>query len=214
MLTIFFCAVALVVLVIVAEALSRAGLFGPELKRKSFHLTSGTFIAFWPWLMSFRTIELLGVAMLVLAAGNYFVQLISFTKGIGRRTYGDIFLAVAISLSAYFANNKIFFALAILNVSLADGLAALVGKRYGGTNRYRVFGQPKTIVGTMTFWLVSLCVVGFGLLFARADIEYADYVWLIILLPPAMAALENFSYLGIDNLTVPLAAIAILRLIS
>jgi phytol kinase len=152
--------------------------------------------------------------MAVLVTANYLVNLFNFTNGIGRKTYGDAFLAVAITLCAFFAQTDIFFALAILNVSLADGLAALVGKRYGKPWAYQVLGQKKTVIGTMTFWFVSLCVVAISLMFARDELHFNEYVGLIILMPPAMAALENFSFLGIDNLTVPLAAIAILRLIA
>lgn len=211
MLAIILSVLALSVLLFIIEFLGRWKVLGPELKRKSFHVISGSFIAFWPWLMSWRTIELLALIMLVGVIANYRVGVFNFRKGLGRKTYGDAFLAAAVIFAAYFAGSKIFFALAILNVSLADGLAALIGKRYGKNWRYQVFSQTKTVIGTMTFWLVSLVVAAVALLFAKHQINFNDYVWLIILLPPVMAALENFSFLGIDNLTVPLAALAILN---
>lgn len=214
MLAIILSVAGLFALLFLTEFLGRRKVLGPELKRKSFHVISGSFIAFWPWLMSWRAIEILALIMLAGVITNYSVGVFNFRKGLGRKTYGDAFLAAAIILTAYFAGSKIFFALAILNVSLADGLAALMGKRYGKNWRYQVFSQTKTVIGTMTFWLVSLIVAAVTLLFAKHQISFIDYVWLIVLLPPAMAALENFSFLGIDNLTVPLAAIAILRLFS
>ena len=150
--------------------------------------------------------------MLLIVVANYWLKVFNFTKGIGRISYGDAFLAVAISLSAYFTHSKIAFALAILNVSLADGLAAIIGKRYGSRWHYKVITQDKTVVGTMTFWLVSLIVSAICLIFGRNQFTFNDYLMLILILPPIMAALENFSFYGIDNLTVPLAAIAIINL--
>lgn len=214
MLAIILSVMALFALLFIIEFLGRKKVVGPELKRKSFHVISGSFIAFWPWLMSWRVIELLALGMLIGVVANYQLGAFNFRKGLGRKTYGDAFLAVAIVAAAYFAGSKIFFALAILNVSLADGLAALIGKRYGKNWRYQVFGQAKTVIGTMTFWLVSLIVAAVALLFAKHQISFNDYVWMIILLPPIMAALENFSFLGIDNLTVPLTAIAILSVFT
>lgn len=214
MLTITLCLLGLVALLFVSEHLGRRKILGPEPKRKVFHIVSGSFIAFWPWLMSPQAIEIIGVAMALSVIANYSVDLFDFNKGIGRRSYGDFFMALAVSLSAYLAPSKIVFALALLNLAMADGVAALVGKRFGANWQYKVFSQTKTVIGTMAFWLVSLVVSAVVLIFARQQLEFNNYLELIVIMPPVLAALENFSFLGLDNLTVPLAAIAIFSLIA
>ncbi|HVX58855.1 MAG TPA: hypothetical protein VG964_03970 [Candidatus Saccharimonadales bacterium] len=214
MLTIILCLLGLILLVLATDILGKVGMVGPELKRKIFHICSGTFIAFWPWLMSWTAIELLGLAMAAIVILNYRLKIFDFYKGIGRRSYGDLFMALGISLAALTAPTKVVFALALLNVSLADSSAALIGKKYGKNWRYRIFSQEKSVIGTMTFWLVSLCVSAICLIFARDQMQFSNYVELIIIMPPILAALENFSLLGLDNLTVPLAAIALVNLLT
>ena len=85
-------------------------------------------------------------------------------------------------------------------MSLADGLAAVLGVRYGRHNKYHVLGHLKSVVGTSTFFIVSLCLL----------VGYDLYSVAGISLPAAMAgaliatAVENLAPLGLDNLVVPL----------
>jgi dolichol kinase len=64
----------------------------------------------------------------------------------------------------------------MLHVALADGFAAIIGTKYGRAWAYKVFGQTKTIIGSMTFWVVSLCILGIGLLFAHDLIPFSHYI--------------------------------------
>ena len=131
-----------------------------------------------------------------------------------RRTYGEYFFPIGIGLCALLTTNKLFFALAVLNMAIADGLAAVIGERYGSHFRYQVFGYTKTIIGTMTFWLSALSILGIGLLFVSDSIRFTDYGIILLFLPPILTALDNFSLFGLDDMTVPVVALAVLQLVS
>ncbi len=212
MLSIFACLVGVLAILLVAEALWRGGHLKYEDHRKFVHIGTGIFVALWPWLVSWRTIELLGLAMAAVVLIDRQVRLFHFSFKLNRQTYGDILFALAITVCALLAHSKIIFALAILNLSVADGVAAVVGNHFGQHFRYKVFGQTKTVIGSMAFWLSSVLILGVGLLFYQVSPHH--YFWLLLLLPPALTWLENFAIYGTDNLAVALAVVLALRLIN
>src|SRR3990167_2840483 len=138
-------------IVAVDELLWHKGLLKGEYNRKFVHISVGSFAAFWPWLLSWRQIQAL---CLILLAGRVINQLHTFVHdkaGIKRRTYGEYFFPVGIGLCTMLSNNKLFFALGVLNLAVADGLAAVIGQFAGDRWRYQVFGYTKTIICTKTF---------------------------------------------------------------
>lgn len=214
MLKILTCLVGVFILLVISESLTIKDRHKGELVRKFTHITVGTFIAFWPWLMSMRAIQIIGLAMVAVVYFNRSVDIFRFNRNLQRETWGDYFFALAISLTAQLTDSKILFAIAVLNLALADGLAAVIGRKYGAKWRYRIFTQRKSLIGSMTFWFISLCVFGVGALFAQSQINITGYLLLIVLAPPVLTLLENASVFGLDNITVPLAALGALYLAS
>lgn len=206
------CLLGIFLLLVTTEYLGRHKILPGEYQRKFLHITSGTFIVFWPWLISWSAIRGLAVAMLlVMVIGRYTKQL-SYNGRVRRVTYGDIFLVAAILICSFISPNKIFFALAILEVALADGLAAVIGMAYGRHWQYRVFGYKKTLVGSMMFWIVSAVILAAGLLLANAIFQPRKYYESVLFLPPALTVVEMPSIYGIDNLLVPVITVWTLRL--
>jgi dolichol kinase len=208
MLTALFCLLVVGSLLHIGENVSRRRILSPENQRKLVHITTASFIAFWPWILTWHQIQIIGTFMLLGVLANRSIAFFSFNHKYRQRNYGDIFLALAVIIAPAFTHNKVYFAIAMLSVALADGLAAVAGTSLGQKWQYKVFGQTKTIVGTMTFWLIALCVIGTGALFVRPLLNFTDYLWLLILLPPALALLENAAKYGSDNLIIPIAVIA------
>ncbi len=211
MLAIIACLLGIFGLLIIAELLGKHRLLKGEYHRKFLHIAAGSFIAFWPWLISWRSIQVIGLAMLAVMLANRYVSFLNYLGRVGRATDGDIFFAVAIFLSASLTHNKIFFALAILEVALADGLAAVIGITYGKDWGYKVFKHKKTIIGSMVFWIVTVFIFGTGLLPAHNSISFQNYFLILLLAPPTFTLAENVSILGLDNLVIPLLTILILR---
>jgi len=211
MLSVLFCLAGVFVLLAISEFLNFSGSHTGELRRKFTHITVGIFVATWPWLIGWRTIQLLGLAMLIIIFVNRRYDLFRFNKGLRRETYGDYFFALAITLCALLTTNKVFFAVAILHLALADGVAAVAGRKYGLKWKYKVFNHSKTVIGSMAFWFVSLGILGVGTLFARDALDTNGYRLLIILVPPLLTIIENLSPQGLDNLLIPVAVLGALH---
>lgn len=211
MLGVAICIAGVVAILLVAELLWRQNILRGELQRKFVHIVGGVFVAFWPWLISWETIQLIGLVLLAGVIANRFKQISHFRGNVHRVTYGDIFSPLAIISCAMLTTTPLFFTIAILHLALADGLAAVIGTSFGKKTAYKVFGQRKTIIGTMTFWISSLVIVGFYLPLASDAVLFEHYSLLLVVLPPFLAALENLSVYGSDNITVPLAALVVLE---
>ena len=210
MLTALFCLLVVGSLLHIGENVHKNRLMNAENQRKLIHITTAAFIATWPWLIGWTSIQVIGTLLLIGVLVNRSIAFFSFNHKNRQESYGDIFLALAVILVPALTHDKVFFAVAMLSVALADGLAAVAGTNFGQKWRYKVFGQTKTVVGTMTFWLVSLCVIGAGVLFVRPLINFNDYLLLLLVLPPILALLENFAKYGSDNLIIPIAIIVAL----
>lgn len=212
MLAVIVCLAGILAILATGEILYKQKILEGEYLRKFIHISSGTFIAFWPWLISWHAIQIIGLMILMFVLLNYRVKKIHVSGDIKRQTYGLILFPVAIIACALLTHNKFFFALAVLHLALADGLAAVNGITYGKKFKYKIFHQVKTLTGTMTFWLTSLSILGVGLLFAHDFVSFNHYVFLLIFLPPILAVLKNLTVLGLDNMVVPVAVILALRL--
>lgn len=201
MLALASCLIGVLGILVIAEIAWRSKQLRYENHRKFIHMAVGTFAAFWPWLISWRTIQLLGLAMAVVVIIDREIRVFKISWRINRQTYGDIFFALAISACALLTSNKIFYLIAVLHLALADGMAAIVGQTYGKKWRYKVFGETRSVVGTMTFWLASMFILGIGLLFIPQPDIYT-YAVILLALPPVLSTLENISILGLDNIVV------------
>lgn len=199
-------------LLVIAELLGKHHVLKGEFHRKFLHISAGCFIAFWPWLISWEAIKIIGLLMLAVTLVNRYAKVFNYKNKIGRASEGDILLAASVALLPFLTTNKVFLAIAMLEVALADGLAAIVGGVYGKKWEYKVFGHKKTVIGSMTFWIASLCIFGIGLLGATEVIPINGYIWLIFLAPPALTLTENLCLYGLDNLIIPLITIAILKI--
>lgn len=207
MLAIIACLLGVLAILLTAEVLWRQKILIGENERKFVHIFVGTFAAFWPWIISWQAIQLIGIAMLAATLLNRHRITFNYSAGLRKDGYGDILLAAAIVLCASLTREPLFYTLAILHLSLADGFAAVVGVNFGKYWRYKIFRQAKTVLGTMTFWFVSLCILSVGTLFAYDLVSFQHYLLLILFLPPLLALVENISIRGFDNIMVPMIAL-------
>jgi len=212
MITVLLSLGAIFLILILSELLWNSKKLNGETGRKFVHITVGSFVAFWPFYMGFHTIQLISVAFLIVVIASRYLKIFHAVHVADRKTWGDVMFAVGIGLAAIFTKTDWIFMAAILHLSLADGLAALMGKKFGKTNRYKVLGHEKSVVGTLTFIEVSVAIIGIVLIygpFASVNL-FPTIIWL----PLAAAALENVGIYGLDNVFVPILITLSLRLIS
>jgi dolichol kinase len=130
---------------------------------------------------------------------------------IERTTYGEIWFPLGIGVAALVFENPFLYAIAVLHMGVADGMAAVIGVslgKYAGI--FKVFGHKKSIAGTLTFWFIS---------FSLYMMYWFEYTTVPIFADkPLQAVLASFSAAlvvsgvelvspkGSDNILVPIAA--------
>ncbi|HKU18941.1 MAG TPA: hypothetical protein VJP80_06770 [Candidatus Saccharimonadales bacterium] len=202
-----FAAVIVVFLILVfAEYLSRYKGVHSELTRKMVHVLVGTFVAFWPFFLSWRAIQLLSVAFLVVVLVSIKLNVFGSIHAVKRNAAGEVLFALVVGVLALIATTKWVFAAAMLHLSVADGLAAVVGLAFGDSSKYKVFGRTKSLAGSLTFFFTSLVImIGYAAL-SGAAYSAVTVVWL-----PVMATIaENVAVNGTDNMVIPLLVALVL----
>jgi phytol kinase len=200
----------ILVFVACTEYFWRKKQFHNLITRKFIHITVGTYAAFWPWFISWRNIELLaGGALCALIVSHLFkvFQTMHLDRQFGS---GEFLSAVSLGLLALITHSDWIFAIAMLHLSLGDGLAAVFGTKLGKGNLYSVFGHKKSLAGTGAFFICSFVLLVIYLL-----LTHGSGGWLILAWLPLLATgLENIGVYGTDNLLVPLAVALILRALA
>lgn len=181
-----------------------------EFSRKFVHITVGSFVAFWPFFLDWNEIKLLSIAFIVVVLASKKLKVFQAIHSVQRPTHGELFFALAVGALALISQNEWIYMAAVLQMSLADGLAAVVGTRFGNQTRYMVLGHTKSIHGTLTFFIVSVAIL----------IVFTAFSGIILSLPIIMglalaaSLVENVSVEGIDNLLVPVLTATALHLLS
>ncbi|BAZ03850.1 diacylglycerol/polyprenol kinase family protein [Calothrix sp. NIES-3974] len=192
---------------VVAFTIRRIFRTDTEISRKIVHIGTGHVILF-AW--CFDTPAILGIVAAFIASIvtliSYYLPILPGLDSIGRKSLGTFFYSVSIGiLVAFFwsVEQQYYAALGILVMCWGDGLAALVGQRFG-KHKYQVFGGQKSWEGSLTVTVSSYIVCSLILYSVHGGMWQ---VWVIAAVVAIFATiLEVFSFLGVDNLTVPLGS--------
>ncbi len=183
---------------------------GSELVRKVVHMGTGNIVllAWWMNIPGWIGVSA-GVFFAIVTLASYRFQLLPRIDNVGRKSFGTFFYAVSIAvLVGWFwgMNRPEFGVLGILVMTWGDGLAGLVGKRFG-RHRYHLWGMEKSWEGSLTMAIVATLVS--GIILSNVVGSTAQLIAIAFTIGILSAVLEAFSNLGIDNLTVPILSAAI-----
>ncbi len=191
-----------------SEGARRLG-YGPEITRKIVHIGAGHVILLAWWLM---LPAWMGMAAAVVFAGvalvSYRLPILPGINSVGRRSWGTFFYAVSMGVLMGWCwprGYPYFGVIGILIMCWGDGLAALVGQRWG-RHGYEIWGEKKSLEGSLTMAMASALVV----LTVLGSLRGLSWPLGMTALGVAISAtmLEAVSKYGIDNLTVPIGASA------
>lgn len=165
--------------------------------RKLMHILGGVFVAFWPLYLSWREIQILFIISAFAIVFLRFTGLIKSLFAVKRKTIGEILVLVTIGALVLFEPPIVLFTLVVLQIALADGLAALIGNKFGKSNSYKIFGYDKSVAGTVTCLIISFLIV----LMVYISGQFSGTVPLLalIIIPLAVTLVENLGVYGIDN---------------
>jgi phytol kinase len=209
MLKIFFTLLAIFIALMINEYLWRKKKIKNEVARKSIHISVAVFVAFWPYYLSYLYIEYIAIAFIVVIFISRMFGFFQSIEQVKRNTLGEYFFPLGILVAALMSPQKEIFTIALLCVGLADGLAALVGQKYGRSNRYRIFSGFKSIAGSLTVFIVSLIILVVVDYFGKVGLPLISF----IIMPLDVALVEAFAPYGSDDFLIPISVLAILSLL-
>lgn len=204
-------AAAWVLLVIlIAWLVSRFTNSEPEIIRKIVHIGTGNVILLAWWLNIPAVVGITAsVFGSIITLLSYIFPILPGINSVGRQSLGTFFYAVSIGVLVacfWYLQQPQYAALGILIMAWGDGLAALMGQKFG-QHKYKIFDSNKSWEGSLTMTFISFLISILILLPTQGNIWQ---IWLISIFVAIVATvLEAFSFLGIDNLTVPLGSAAL-----
>ncbi len=182
-----------------------------EHSRKVAHAGAGLLSLTFPFLLKdFWVVALICGLFLVILVVTKYTGLLRSIHAIDRVSYGSTMFPFVVCLCFWRyteSGQLIEYYLPILVMALADPAACLTGKRFPSMKLY----QNKTLVGSLAFFLVAAAltlVMAFSTGFVGAT---GNVLLLALLVGLATTVAEAFSGRGLDNLTIPLAALLVLQ---
>ncbi len=199
-------------ILVVSEYLWRSNRIEPETARKTIHIAVGSFIAFWPLYMSWREIQILSAVLFLGVLISYELGVFGAIHHVKRRTSGELWYPVGIGLSATLTVQPWIYCIAILHMSLADGLAAVVGTKWGlRGKKYQIGTHTRSLLGSFTFFVVSGLLSMFAYFALSSELPETSLA-VFAILPFLVTAVESISRHGLDNVFIPLSVIFALGL--
>ena len=182
----------------------------PRTSRKILHIMTGNIAFILP---IFQTREM----MAFLAAGPFilFTFLMSPHSPIksarGKTSeaghgLGLVYYAIAWAVLAYiFFDIKEVVAIGILAMSYGDGIASLIGIKFG-KKKYQIFKDVKSYIGSYAMFTFTFIMIIVALLFyGKLSLTYEE-LFILLCIAGISTIAEGVTPKGLDNLSVPFVA--------
>ena len=193
-------------LVFLASAIMHRFQKDPELVRKVVHIGTGhvLLIAWWLEIPSWLCISA-GVIFTAIALVSHHTNILPMLNDVGRKTYGVFYYALSVTILVVFLwqHHPQYAVIGVMVMSWGDGMAALIGKRFG-RHTFVHLGNKRSIEGSFAMFATSIIIV----LSIFAIDHGISLNTLGVAIPTAAIAalLEAYSPGGTDNLSVPLSS--------
>jgi dolichol kinase len=207
MLRILLTLIVIFIALIINEILWHKKKIKNEVARKTIHISVAVFAAFWPYYLSYKKIDFIAVAFIIVIIASHFLGLFQSIKQVKRISLGDYFFPIGILIVGLVAPRKEIFTVAMLCVGLSDGFAALIGQKYGRHNRYKTFNGFKSLAGSLTVFVLSLVIVVLVNYFAGMNLPIIS----LFFMPLGVSIVEAISPFGVDDLLIPITVLLILN---
>lgn len=188
----------------------------PEAVRKLLHVEMALVTLSFPWLFAsaWPVMVLAGAAVIwfrLLRTSAWLEARFGYALRAARGdSHGETWFACGVCLAFLWAGGEpVAYGIAILVLGFADAAAALVGRRYGRPRRMPG-GAWKSAAGSASFFAVALAVAFAGL-HGAAGVDAGEALAAAALLAGMTTVLEAISGRGLDNILVPLGALASLH---
>ena len=121
---------------------------------------------------------------------------------------GLVYYAITWTVLAYlFFDHKEIIAIGILAMSYGDGLASIIGIRFG-KKKYQFFKDVKSYIGSASMFVFTFITMIIALLFYDISLTL-ETTFLLMCIAVISAIVEGITPMGLDNLSVPFVAITL-----
>lgn len=206
--------IAFALILVCSELCNRFKKAPVEFCRKFVHLSSGIIISLFPWIFSSLWSPIfLGAVSCTAIYISHKLQLLKSIQNAERKSYSDFYYIIAtFGLFAISKKFPVFYMISILTLSVADVLAALLGKTYQQIS-YNVEQHKKSLEGSLVFFIIAFLIIHLPLLL-MTELDRPLCVLIAFQTAIVVTSLEAICLNGLDNLVVPFSVFFLLVKLS
>ena len=206
----------------VAEGVRRTGKMGEEGTRKLVHIGVGHWILFAPAIRDIRWAVVAPIAFILLNYLSYRKGVFSAMERSDKHTgLGTVYYSMALTVVVllFFGDAAAWFSAdgplrwaavaGILTMAWGDGLAAVVGERWG-RHPYTLTGPRKSVEGSLAMFLATAVVLFVCVRYAGVEVGTVSVLGVALV----ATVLEAGSPAGTDNLSVPIATAVLVAMLA
>lgn len=208
-------AITYLVLFLSAEFLYHKRHWKVEVTRKIVHAFTGLIALLFPlFIDNHWYIFALCASFLVILYFSLRFAFLPSINNVERKTTGSILFPIIVYLCYLISSTYsdfLFYYTPILILAISDPAAAFFGKRWP-IGKFTIFGQSKTLSGSLGFFLtafISTSSLAFVFRASMDDNVFSSSIYIAIVSTVAEAITHN----GYDNLTIPVSILLVLVLI-
>lgn len=126
-------------------------------------------------------------------------------------SYGTVYYPLAVIILSFwiYRSDKPLFIICVLLLSVADTVAAIIGRRFARSH-FTLVGEKKSLIGAGAMFITAAVIISLGLIAGyQLPVHNAMISALAIAIP--VSAIELLSDRGSDNLFVPLLSAFLLK---
>lgn len=140
------------------------------------------------------------LSFIILNYISYRTNLIKSMERSGKGNLGTVYypisLFVLVLATFLMIENPYIGLLGVMIMGYGDGLAAVIGKKYGKKD----IGNGKSLIGVVTMFVVSFIVASLIIGFR----EGIGFIWIVVVIALVASLIEYLTPRGLDNLSVPM----------
>lgn len=182
-----------------------------HLTRKVVHIGGGIVTALLPFFVNLETVIILGIGFFLLLALSKWKNLLNSIHKVDNDSVGALLFVPSLTLVAiiFWPINPLIFQGSALVLGLSDGIAGIIGTKYG-RKEYSITGK-KTIEGSLTFFIITVFIM-FCILYisGRTSLVMNNGTLFVLGSSLLLTIIESAFGKGWDNLFIPIVTALIL----
>jgi len=140
------------------------------------------------------------VSFVILNYISYKMNLIKSMERGGKGNLGTVYYPISLLVLVYITfsilNNPYIGLMGVMIMGYGDGLAAVIGKRFGTKD----IGNHKSLIGVITMFITSLIAASLIIRFTIG----VSFFWIAVVTALSATIIEYATPKGLDNLSVPI----------